>query len=156
MTTKKKDIKFENIENAELQRRCFRRFIGCLIRRGNRLVAERMFREIITRLFESGEHPLVLILTALRNIKPSFSLFSKRVGGTVYKLPVFLTEEQSYTVAIHWLIKNALKRSEPTATERILNEILLTLRGNSVLVKRRDEIHNIALKNRPFLKYKRR
>jgi len=75
-----KDVKFENIENPEIQRRVFRRFIGCLVRRGNRLVAERMFREIITHIFSLGQNPLIVILQALRNIKPSFSLFSKRVG----------------------------------------------------------------------------
>jgi len=146
--------KFVNIDNMELQRRVLKRFIGGLIKRGNRQEAERMFREISDHLFSLGEHPFISIFTALRNIKPSFTLFSKRVGGTIYKLPVFLSEEQSYTVAVHWLIKNALKRTENTATERVLNEILLSLKGNTLLVKRRDEIHNIALKNRPFLKYK--
>jgi len=142
------------IENPELQRHIMKRFIGCLVRRGNRVRAERMFREIITALFELGENPFILLTQAFQSIKPSVSLFSKRVGGTIYKLPILLTEEQSYTVAIHWLIKNALKRTEETATERILNEILLTLKGNTLLIRRRDEIHKIALTNRPFLRFK--
>lgn len=122
--------RFANIDNMELQRRVLKRFIGGLIKRGNRQEAERMFREISDHLFSLGEHPFISIFTALRNIKPSFTLFSKRVGGTIYKLPVFLTEEQLYC-CVHWLIKNALKRTESTATERVLNEILLSLKGNT-------------------------
>jgi len=80
---------FANLENTELQRRVLKRFIGGLIKRGNRQEAERMFREISDHLFSLGEHPFITIFTALHNIKPSFSLFSKRVGGTIYKLPVF-------------------------------------------------------------------
>jgi small subunit ribosomal protein S7 len=146
--------KHTHVTDPELQRRVMRRFVGCLIKRGNRLVAERMFREIITALIDLGENPIVALLKAFQSIKPTVSLFSKRVGGTSYKLPVILTEEQSYTIAIHWLVKNALKRTEQTATQRILNEILLTLKENAPLVKRRNEIHTIALANRPFLRYK--
>jgi len=150
---KNKSLKYETIENPEIQRRVLKRFIGCLIRRGRRTAAERTFREIITALYQLGENPIILLFRAFQLIKPSVTFFSKRVGGTIYKLPIILTEEQSYTIAIHWLIKNALKRSEKTHTDRILNEILLTLKGNVSLLKTRNEIHKIALINRPFLRY---
>jgi len=145
-----------NIDNPKLQRHIMKRFIGCLVYRGNRTAAERMFREIIDALLPLGENPIILLIRAFQSIKPSVSCFSKRVGGTHYKLPILLTEEQSYTVAIHWLIKNAYKRTEETIKQRILNEIFLTLKGNVSLIRTRDEIHKIALKNRPFLRYLRK
>lgn len=150
---KKKALKYETIDNPEIQRRVIKRFVGCLIRRGRRSAAERTFKEILTALYKLGENPIILLLKAFQLIKPSVTFFSKRVGGTTYKLPIILTEEQSYTIAIHWLIKNALKRTEKTYSERILNEILLTLKGNVSLLKTRNEIHKIALMNRPFLRY---
>lgn len=150
------DLRYANIDNPQLQRRVLKRFIGCLISRGGRYFGERAFREITTVLLELNENPVILLFRAFASIKPSVRLFTKRFGGTSYKLPILLTEEQSYTIAIHWLIKNASKRSEKTYTERILNEILLTLKINHTLVKARDEIHNTALANRPFLFKKNR
>jgi len=94
-----RDLKYANIDNPQLQRHILKRFIGCLIHRGGRHFGERVFREITTALLELGENPVVLLFRAFASIKPSVRLFSKRLGGTSYKLPILLTEEQSYTVA---------------------------------------------------------
>jgi len=139
-----------------IQRKTVKRFIGCLCRRGNKIRAERIFADITDALRRSiKETPTSVLMLVLSTFRPHCRLFSKKVGGTSYKLPILLTEIQSYSVAVHWLIENAEKRSEKNITERVLCEIMDTFQGkNQTLIKKRDEIHKIALLNRPFLRFK--
>jgi len=149
-------MKSKNINKTLILRNTINRFIGCLVRRGNKVRALSFFNDITEALRSHlDKNPVLAILDIFDNIKPSVSLYTKKMGGTQYKIPNILTEEQSYAVAIHWIIGNARKRSEKTFKLRIVAELLDTHDGKNVtLIKRRDEIHKIALSNRPFLRFK--
>jgi len=70
-------------------------------------------------------------------------------------LPYLISDARGFKIAIHWLIREARPRSERSLSERLGAEVIETLRGRSMNnVKRKEEIHRVALANRAFLKFK--
>lgn len=102
-----------------------------------------------------GENPLLVILKVIENLRPSVSLWAKKVGGTTYKIPYLISEKKGFSIVIHSLLKEARLRSERSLDLRLGNLILECAKGrNQALVKRKDEVHKTALSNRAFLKFK--
>jgi len=129
---------------------------GLLIRRGNKKYAEGVALKTLTFLSQKfKDDPLQVLIIALNKIKPSLNIYTKKRGGTSYKLPLLLGEDQQYKLALRWLVLNARKRSESTFTLRLINEILESYYGKNItLMRRRDELHKNALASRPFLRFK--
>jgi len=129
---------------------------GLLIRRGNKKYAESVTLKTLVFLCKKfKDDPLQVLIRALNNIKPSLNIYTKKRGGTSYKLPILLDEDQQYKLALRWLVINARKRAEKTFTLRLINEILESYYGKNItLVRRRDELHKNALASRPFLRFK--
>jgi len=145
-------------DRNDVQTTIIRKFIGCLIKRGNKVRAHNIFmavNDIVSARLE--ENPLVVIYVSLSSIRPLVSLLSKKVGGSTYKLPYLITKEHGLSLAGHWLIENSKKRHDKTFIERLANELIETYLGrNTTLEKRRDEIHRTATSNRPFMHYRHR
>jgi len=153
--------KYENyavvLENPDLQSIVIRRFRNTLIRRGNKIRAFKLFSLLISALRSRypDERPFVVLFLALEAVRPTVIIFNKKVGGTTYKLPLLLSFDQSYGKAAHWIIGNASVRKKESAPflKRLIKEVSMSYEGrNYNLVKRRDDLHFLALDNRPFLK----
>jgi len=141
-------------EHSQLIVRCF---TGCLIKEGNRARGERVYDEMMIYIKNRmpDDNPNDVLYQTLLLIKPSVDLWTKKRGGSSYKLPYLISDSRGFKIAIHWLIREARPRSERSLAERLGAEIIETLKGRSVNnVKRKEEIHKIALANRAFLKYR--
>jgi len=130
-------------------------FIGCVVKKGNKQRALKIYAEVLELIRAStNENPYIFILHVLENLKPSVSLWAKKVGGTTYKIPFLISEKKAFSITIHWLIKEAINRPERSVSSRLGNLLLECGRGrNSLIVKKKEEIHKVALNNRAFLKY---
>lgn len=132
-------------------------FKGCLIKNGNRVLGEKIYDQVLLYLRHriSALNPNLVLYKVLNLIRPSVDIWTKKRGGSSYKLAFLITEERSFKIAIHWLIKEAKLRKERTIVDRLGCEIIETLKGRSLVnVKKRDDIHKTALANRAFLKFK--
>jgi len=72
---------------------------GCLVKRGNRQRALRIYfgvLEYIRNRIPLDHHPLMLILNVIENLRPSVNLWSKKVGGSTYKLPYLISEKKRF------------------------------------------------------------
>jgi len=98
--------------------------------------------------------PVDVFHEALKNIKPSVEVRSRRVGGATYQVPVEVRSERGQALAIRWLVSAARGRNENTMRERLAGELLDASNNRGSAVKKREDTHKMAEANRAFSHYR--
>lgn len=100
-----------------------------------------------------GEKALRLFTRALENITPVIEVRPRRVGGSVYQIPVQVSEHRGRSVAFRWLISCAATRGDKTMGLRLAYELLEAAEGRGNAVKKKLDVHKMAEANRAFSHY---
>ena len=131
------------------------KLINILMLGGKKSVAESiLYRALDIVETKSGEEAVKALKTCLDNIKPTFEVKSRRVGGSTYQVPVEVRPDRRVSLAMRWLIKYSAARSEKTMTEKMAGEILDAFNNRGSSVKKREDTHKMAEANRAFAHYR--
>ena len=96
------------------------KFINFLMQRGKKGVAQKIFYSSLDRLQTKAKGDILEIFqTAIDNVKPRFEVKSRRVGGSVYRIPVEVKVDRKLTLAIRWLISSSQNRNGKSMVVRI-------------------------------------
>ena len=152
MVLQKQIKKPNNFSDRDLMR-CI---IGSMIKRGNKQKSLRFFDYLIYSIrLTYGVDGLKFLKVLLENVRPKVFLSSKKIAGIVHKIPTPISSRKSYSMAVHWFIFAATKRSASIGFARALFEEVNDLykNPNNATLKKRDEFHKLAYINKPFLRY---
>jgi small subunit ribosomal protein S7 len=131
------------------------KFINCMMLRGKKSVAERMFYSAMGLIQERAkDDPLKIFRKAVDNVKPAVEVKSRRVGGSNYQVPVEVRPERSTALALRWLITFSRGRSENSMRERLANELLDASAARGGAFKKKDDTHRMAEANKAFAHYR--
>lgn len=128
--------------------------IGNLLKKGKKNIACMNFYKILANLKKSTEEkvPVELIMECVDNVKPTLRLKSKKVGGTVYQIPVPLKKKKEYSIGIKWLIDNSDNKNSSIAVG-FSKDVLESVKLEGELIKKKENDYKLAATNRPFLKF---
>ena len=127
------------------------------LRKNSFVNSKLLLKSRLTNVFSSHMFPYFVLVKAVIKAAPKITLQSKRVGGVIYRLPKLIRNmSSSYFTGIRWIIKNARLRRENGFHVRLANEIIETYKGNSPTLRKKAELHRIAVLNRPFVRYLRK
>lgn len=147
----KREIPPDGVYNSPL----VTKFINCLMWKGKKSVAEKIFYEAMERMKKKAkEDPLKVFKQAVENTKPRVEVRSRRVGGATYQVPVDVNPYRQTSLAIRWLIAYARTRGEKTMAEKLAAELLEASQGRGNAIKKRDDVHRMAEANRAFSHYR--
>lgn len=139
----------------KLQRNFLSVLSNSLLKNGKKIKAEKICFDFLYKLrLETKQNPVIVLNFAIHKIKPIVTLKGKRVAGTNLKIPTLVVPGQDISVAIKWLIEAAIARGgDQKISDKLVQEVLdiLSNKGNSL--KKKNELHKLALINRPFLKF---
>ena len=143
------DFQFE-----PLKLRLYRLFIGNLIRRGRKLWSERMFAIIYNEIKQTYSTPPEQVFSVVfERLRPHLGVRPKKVGGIVYKLPFLLSSYRQNSLSIKWLIEAARMRKGGLFSRKLIAEINEVYKGRlTSSVKKKNELHRVAIINRVFLR----
>lgn len=131
------------------------KLINILMVGGKKSVAESiLYRALAIVEIKTGEDAVKALKKSLDNIKPALEVKSRRVGGSTYQVPVEVRPDRRVSLAMRWLIKYSVARSEKTMTEKMAGEILDAFNGRGAAVKKREDTHKMAEANRAFAHYR--
>lgn len=102
---------------------------------------------------KTGKDPIKVFSDAVKNIKPTMEVRSRRVGGAAYQIPVAVRGVRKESLAIRWLIAAARARSSSelhTYAEKLAIEIIDASNAEGGAVKKRRDIEKMAEANRAF------
>jgi len=95
------------------------KFIGFLMKQGERSVAEKIFYSAMDSIEKrTGQTGIETFHKALNNVKPVLEVKSRRVGGATYQVPVEVRADRRIALAIRWVISYAHSRGEHTEKRR--------------------------------------
>ena len=119
----------------------FDKFINCLMKGGNKSIAEQIFTESCMLIKMNAQKDRNFIYKAIRNIKPLIELQNQQKGfrNKLIK-PIPIKSNRSYKLAIQWIIEGAQKRSEQTMSLRLYLELLNAYQKKGYAIKKKEEL----------------
>ena len=131
------------------------KLINILMVGGKKSVAESiLYRAMEIVETKTGEEAVKALKKCLENIKPSLEVKSRRVGGSTSQVPIEVRPDRRLSLAMRWLIRYSLSRSEKTMTEKMAGEMLDAFNNRGAAVKKREDTHKMAEANRAFAHYR--
>ena len=128
------------------------KFINCLMYRGKKSVATRIFydaMEIIEKKVKDAA-PLEVFEQAVQNVKPSIEVRSKRVGGSNYQVPIPVNRRRQQSLAIRWLLLAARSRKGKPCCEGLAQEFIDAYKREGTAMTTRENVHRMADANKAF------
>ena len=131
-------------------------FVNCMMRDGKKSVAERIVYEVLDQVAQkkSGAGPLSVFHEAIENVMPTLEVYSRRVGGATYQVPMEVRKSRRQTLAIRWLLEAARARPGRSMRQRLCDEILEASENRGGAIKKRTDTHRTAEANRAFSHYR--
>jgi len=128
-----------------------------IMERGKKNIARKIVYEAIDALVKKAggdeKKGYELFEKAINKIKPTVEVKPRRVGGSVYQIPVEVRLDRALSLALRWVIQAAASRSDKTMGKRLASELLEALEGRGNAVKKRMDVHRMAESNRAFSHY---
>ena len=122
---------------------------------GKKSVAEQIVYGAFDRVQEkTGNDPVEVFETALKNIMPVLEVKSRRVGGANYQVPIEVSPTRRFTLGLRWLVSYSRARAERTMEERLSGEIMDAANNTGASVKKKEDTHRMAEANKAFAHYR--
>jgi small subunit ribosomal protein S7 len=127
------------------------KFICCLMKRGKKSTARRVFWDAIEVVkTRTKDAPLEVFQKALLNVTPLLEVRPKRVAGAVYQVPVEVNPRRQQTLSIRWLLTAARSRKGMPMAQRLGLELLDAFSGQGAAVKKKEDVLKMAQANKAF------
>ena len=122
---------------------------------GKKTIAEKIVYDALDKLkTRSKEEPIKIFNDAIKNIKPTIEVRSRRVGGATYQVPVEVKQKRSQTLAIRWLIEASKKRKDKIMSDKICFELFDAYQGKGSAIKKKEDTHRMAESNKAFAHFR--
>ena len=131
------------------------KFINKVMLSGKKGVAERVVYDAFEIIrAKTGNDPLEVFETALKNVMPVLEVRARRVGGANYQVPVEVRPDRRMTLGIRWIVNYARLRGETTMDERLSGELMDAANNTGAAIKKKEDTHKMAEANKAFAHYR--
>ena len=131
------------------------KLINSIMYDGKKTIAEKIVYEAMEKIkTKSKDEPINIFNEAIKNIKPTVEVRSRRVGGATYQVPVEVKPNRSQTLAIRWLINASRKRKDKKMSDKIFNEIYDAYQSRGSAIKKKEDTHKMAESNKAFAHFR--
>ena len=131
------------------------KFINIVMECGKKSTAERIVYDALEIVKEkTSKEPLEVFRAALDNVRPLLETKSHRVGGATYQVPVSVSEDRGYSLALRWIRSYSRERKGKPMHEKVAQEIIDGYNKTGPSIKKREDMHKMAEANRAFAHYR--
>ena len=131
------------------------KFINIVMECGKKSIAERIVYDALDIVKEkTSKEPLEVFRAALDNVRPLLETKSRRVGGATYQVPVSVSEDRGYSLALRWIRSFSRERKGKPMHEKLAQEIIDGFNKTGPSIKKREDMHKMAEANRAFAHYR--
>ena len=131
------------------------KFINIVMECGKKSIAERIVYDALDIVKEkTAKEPLEVFRASLDNVRPLLETKSRRVGGATYQVPVSVSEDRGYSLALRWIRSYSRERKGKPMHEKLAQEIIDGFNKTGPSIKKREDMHKMAEANRAFAHYR--
>ena len=133
------------------------KFINVVMWRGKKNVARSIvygaIDEIAKRAKGDDSKALEVFNKAFEAVVPVVEVRARRVGGSVYQIPVEVPQKRAQSLAMRWLLEGSAARSDKTMALRLAHELMDAYEGRGAAMKKKLDVQRMAEANRAFSHY---
>jgi|SRR3989338_1746161 len=127
------------------------KFICCMMRSGKKSVARSVFWEAIGIIkTRTKDNPIDIFSKALLNVTPLVEVRPKRVGGSVYQVPVEVPIKRQQALSLRWIINAARERKGMPMPQKLAMELLDASAEQGNAIKKKQDVLKMAQANKAF------
>lgn len=120
-----------------------------LLRNGNRHKASRIVTLTLQQIHAlTHSPPLPILREAVSLASPSVKIVTHKKSAKNVPTPFALGDKQRTRMAIKWILKESDSRGERNVADRLARVIFDIIRGDGNVLKKKDELHRLAVANR--------
>ncbi len=151
MSRKNRKIKREYLPDSKYNNILIGRFINKIMLDGKKVKAENIVYKALELLSQKvNEGAVEAFNKVIKNVSPMMEVRSRRVGGSTYQVPVEVSTNRRYTLAIRWLVNNSRERSGRSMVEKLSLEFVDAYNGTGSTIKQQQDTHKMAEANKAF------
>ncbi len=123
--------------------------INGVLKSGKKSIAYRIVYSAFKEIGDNtGKNPVEIFEKALDNVTPRVEVKPRRRAGAIQLVPrVLRPGDRSKASALKWILEGCNKRSGQPMISKLKNEILEAYKKTGFAMKKRDELHKIAINN---------
>jgi small subunit ribosomal protein S7 len=133
------------------------KLINIIMEQGKKNVARAIVYDAIDLLIKKTQgdknKALDIFYKGLEQLIPLVEVRPRRVGGSVYQIPMEVNQDRGRALAMRWLKDAAAARSDKTMGARLSYELMEAAEGRGGAIKKKLDVHRMAEANRAFSHY---
>ncbi len=133
------------------------KLINIVMTDGKKSIARAIVYDAIDMLIKKSQgdknKALDIFYKGLDQLIPLVEVRPRRVGGSVYQIPMEVQQDRGRALAMRWLIESASARSDKTMGIRLAYELMESAEGRGAAIKKKLDVHRMAEANRAFSHY---
>lgn len=149
----KREIGVDPLYHSEL----IQKFINVIMSRGKKNIARSIVYDALDvlskKIGKDKGATLEFFRAAFEKVIPLVEVRPRRVGGSVYQIPIEVPENRARALALRWIIRAATARSDKNMGKRLASELLDAHEGRGGAVKKKVDVYKMAESNRAFSHY---
>jgi small subunit ribosomal protein S7 len=127
------------------------KIINYLMKDGKKSVAKKIYSDMLKEVKSSGHmNPQIVVETAIDNASPSMMIKSKRLGWSIYQVPVEVKQNKRLFYAMRWILDAVRTKKGKPMYKKLAEEILAAYSNQGAAVKKKEETHKMADANKAF------
>ncbi|MCX6822477.1 MAG: 30S ribosomal protein S7 [candidate division SR1 bacterium] len=127
------------------------KIINFIMKDGKKSVAKRIYNDMLKEIKLSGHmNPDIVVETAIDNASPTLMIKSKRMGGSVYQVPVEVKQDKKLFFAFKWILAGTKSKKGKPMYKKLAEEILAAYGNQGYAVKKKEETLKMAEANKAF------
>ena len=131
------------------------KLINSIMYDGKKTIAEKIVYDALEKIkSKTKDDPINIFNDAIKNVRPTVEVRSRRVGGATYQVPVEVKSKRSQALALRWLIDASRKRKDKKMSDKIFNEIYDAYQNRGPAIKKKEDMHKMAESNKAFAHFR--
>lgn len=132
------------------------KFINHIMERGKKTVAASIVYDSFDVVAnKTKKDPLTVFNQAIKNVSPTLEIKGRRIGGANYQIPFEVRGDRKNTLAMRWMLEAAKSKSGKPMAMKLASEIIEASKGLGSAVKKKEDVHRMAVANKAFAHYAR-
>jgi small subunit ribosomal protein S7 len=115
------------------------KLINYIMRDWKKSVAKKIFADTLKEIKSSWHmNPVIVVETAIENASPTVMIKSKRIGGSIYQVPVEVKANKRLFYSIRWILDAARGKKWKAMYKKLAEEILAAYSNQWSAVKKKE------------------
>jgi ribosomal protein S7 len=138
-----------------LKKKIFIKFVNILMCHGQKTKAEFILYQILTKIKNTKQNPLITLIHAIKNVSPVLILKKLKRRKKIQIIPRIISKKKQLNYGIVSLIKNTKKNKKIKMHLQLYEEIITASNNTGYIVDLKKQIYTSAFENKLLLKFNR-